>query len=191
MILFVDTETTGLDPRAGAKLVEIAALDGAGTVKIDTLLDPGVAIPDSASAIHGIRDADVAGKPRLEDLTWFADLLAQADRVVFYNAAFDTAFLPPGWLAPSKVHCAMMRFSAYRDSLGQGARWAKLDQAASWARHQWTGEAHRALADAAATKSVWEYLAREFPCLPGYPATIDGYAKAHADWRELDKRRRA
>lgn len=184
MILFVDTETTGLNPRDGAKLVEIAAVDQDGKTIVDTLLDPGVAIPATATAIHGIGDADVRGKPALTDLAWFGDMLWNAERVVFYNAQFDTGFLPKGWCEPGRTHCAMMRFSAWRLATGRGARWVKLIDAAREAGHEWTGQAHRAMADTLAARSVWQFLSKEFPCLPGYPATIDGYTAAHRAWRE-------
>ena len=60
-LVILDTETTGLyDP---ARIVDIAVTTAAGDVLLDTLVDPGVPIPPEATAVHGITDADVAGKP--------------------------------------------------------------------------------------------------------------------------------
>jgi len=63
----LDTETTGLDPRV-ARLVQLGAvrLRSAAVVtteRFDTLVAPGLPIPPTASAIHGISDADVAAAP--------------------------------------------------------------------------------------------------------------------------------
>ncbi len=183
MMLFADTETTGLRPSEGARLVEVAAVDEGGASRVDTLVDPGVPIPAKATEIHGIGDADVAGKAKLTDMPWIGELFGIAERVVFYNAEFDVQFFPAGWLVPSRTHCAMLRFSAWRQTNGQGSRWVRLADAAQIAGHVWTGAAHRAMADALAARSVWTFLSREFPCWPGFPATIEGYRAAHAEWK--------
>ena len=71
-----DLETTGTKPQAD-RIVEIGAVlfDGdqaAGTY--GTLIDPGVPIPADASAVNGITDEMVRGKPRIADvLSDFAD----------------------------------------------------------------------------------------------------------------------
>ena len=59
--LFLDTETTGLGP--ADQVVEIAVLDAEGAVVFHSLVKPTVPIPAEATAIHGIRDEDVAGAP--------------------------------------------------------------------------------------------------------------------------------
>ncbi len=69
--LFVfDTETTGVDP-ASDRVVELGACYFEGRKFVEerrNLVDPGVPIPEGASAIHGITDARVAGKPRFREL---------------------------------------------------------------------------------------------------------------------------
>jgi DNA polymerase-3 subunit epsilon len=94
-MVVVDTEATGLDP-ATARVVEVAALrltPGAQPAWFHTLVDPGVPIPAEASAVHGITDSDVRGKPRFAAVApalfrflYHGDLLA-------YNAAFDLLML--------------------------------------------------------------------------------------------------
>lgn len=64
-ILVVDTETTGVDPRAD-RIVELgAAYFQAGTRQRlhRMLVNPGVKIPLEASSVHGIRDEDVLAEP--------------------------------------------------------------------------------------------------------------------------------
>lgn len=71
VVLFVfDCETTGVDPRKD-RVVEIAAAyvhDWKPIAHFSQRVDPGVPIPEEASAIHGIWDKDVKGKQRFSEL---------------------------------------------------------------------------------------------------------------------------
>ena len=99
-IAVVDTETTGLYP-SHDRLVEIAVMllevDGATGQLVRTLdtyqelNDPGMPIPASATAIHGITDAMVKGC-RI-DAARVAGILAAADMVVAHNSGFDKGFV--------------------------------------------------------------------------------------------------
>lgn len=98
----VDTETTGTDP-AVDKVIELAVVvfeycHATGTVgrvlgSYGGLEDPGVPIPPSSTAIHGITDAMVLGK-RIDDAA-VAQLLDGVGIVIAHNAAFDRKFLEP------------------------------------------------------------------------------------------------
>jgi DNA polymerase-3 subunit epsilon len=91
-----DLETTGPDV-ARDRIVQIALVrvdpDGARSV-LESLVDPGMPIPPDATRVHGISDADVAGKPTLAEL---ADrILAQlegADLAGFNSVRFDAPLL--------------------------------------------------------------------------------------------------
>lgn len=89
-----DTETTGLG--IGDRLVEIAAVRFQGDrveAEWSSLVDPGCPIPPAASAIHGITDADVAGRPRAgEALLPFLQLIEGA-ALVAHHAPFDVRVL--------------------------------------------------------------------------------------------------
>ena len=156
MAIFLDTETTGFSPDAGAHVVEIAIVDERGRTLIDTLLDPRQEIPWQAQKIHGISDRMVRGKPTLQDvLPRIREIIAE-EEVVIYNAAFDTRFFPDRLRHARAVSCAMTRFAG-----SLGGPWRKLEVAARHVGHQWTGPAHRALADALACRSVWLWLESE------------------------------
>ena len=87
----LDTETTGLHP--AARIVEIAVTTASGTVLLNTLINPGEAIPPEATAIHGIDDAMVAGAPSFSDvLPRLTEALA-GRKVVIYNSEYDTSRL--------------------------------------------------------------------------------------------------
>ncbi len=64
----LDCETTGLEFKTD-RVIEVAAVrfrDGQILDQFETLIDPGMAIPPSSSAIHHIMDAMVAGKPSIK-----------------------------------------------------------------------------------------------------------------------------
>jgi DNA polymerase-3 subunit epsilon len=167
--LYLDTETTGLSCYNGDEVVELAVIDDAGEVLLESLVKPArcQAWPD-AQAIHGISPADVAGAPDLEQLVpQLQALLEEADTLVIYNAAFDLAFLPEVLqpLASSKALCAMQAFALHIgdwDERRESFRWYTLTEAARLAGHQWDGDTHRARADAMAARSVWQWL-RQMP----------------------------
>lgn len=94
-VAFIDVETTGRDPSI-ERIVEIGVVlgqEGQILSRTSWLIDPGRPIPKEISAIHGITDADVAGKPTFADLA--PEILAcLADAIpAAYNASFDRAFL--------------------------------------------------------------------------------------------------
>jgi len=155
--LYLDTETTGLSPDRGARLVEIAIVDSLGRTVFDSLINPGIRIPREAADIHGISDAMVRSKPRFEEVVPQLLKLVSGRELVIYNAAYDIQFFPNKLSNAQRIHCAMKSFS---QAIGQ-SRWVKLSDAAQRVGHVWEGAAHRALADAQACRSVWEWLERQ------------------------------
>ena len=94
-IAFIDTETTGRDSAAD-RLVEVGVVlghKGQVTERFSWLINPGRPIPKETSAIHGITDADVLGKPSFAEIA--GEIVATLrDRIpAAYNAAFDLGFL--------------------------------------------------------------------------------------------------
>lgn len=154
MALFLDTETTGLSPANGDSLVEVAIVDARGHPLLNTLVNPGRSIPWRATEVHGITNEMVRGQPSLAQLMPRIRQIVANETVVIYNSTFDTPFFPGQLQEARSIECAMRRFSG---AIG-AKRWQKLDTAAKHVGHRWTGTAHRALADALACRSVWEWL---------------------------------
>lgn len=154
MAIYLDTETTGLSPRQGASIVELAIVDERGETLINTLINPKKTIPWQATKVHGITDAMVQNKPSLQELMPEIIKIIQGKQIVIYNSTFDAPFFPGSLSQASRVDCAMRQFSQAIESRS----WKKLDFAASHVGHTWTGVAHRALADALACKSVWNWI---------------------------------
>ncbi|MEX2408283.1 MAG: 3'-5' exonuclease, partial [Rhodovibrionaceae bacterium] len=93
----LDTETTGLDAskdrlvQIGAVLVRGGEIDP--SAHFETLVNPGVAIPTSASAIHGIHDRDLVAAPGpAEALAALAEFVGER-AVIGYAIAFDLEIL--------------------------------------------------------------------------------------------------
>ncbi len=95
-VLF-DTETTGLDPATGDRVIEIAAIELINDLptgqKFHVLLNPDRDIPAETTRVHGISNADVEGKPRFADIAErFLSFIGEAP-LVAHNAPFDFAFI--------------------------------------------------------------------------------------------------
>lgn len=160
--LYLDTETTGLNPSFPNydRIVELAIVNGAGEVLMNTLVNPEQPIPARAADIHGINDAMVESAPTLADLWLDVRERVEGRHIVIYNAQFDRGFFPNGLRNAARISCAMLRFSeVFGERKGRhGYRWQRLALAAAHVGHEWTGEAHRALADTLACRSVWQWL---------------------------------
>ena len=161
-VLYLDTETTGISAQANA-IVEVAIVDDSGQALLNTLVNPGRPIPGDAAAIHGITDAMVRDAPALAELWPQIQELAASAHVVIYNADFDRKFFPDRLACASQISCAMLEFARHygeKDPYRGTYRWKNLEFAARHVRHRWTGAKHRALADALACRSVWQWIAQ-------------------------------
>lgn len=90
-----DLETTGFLPGVD-KIVEIGAVrvvNGEVESVFSTLVDPQRQIPASASAVNGITDQMVTGKPKIGELLEPLTKFCGDDILVAHNAAFDFQFL--------------------------------------------------------------------------------------------------
>ncbi|HOE36238.1 MAG: 3'-5' exonuclease [Kiritimatiellia bacterium] len=95
-LVFFDIEATGLNKRTD-RIVAIALVryEPSGTAqKISYLLNPGVPIPEDATAIHGITDADVEGAPTFADMAEILlDHFAGADLAGYNILGYDIQIL--------------------------------------------------------------------------------------------------
>ena len=95
--IVLDTETTGLDPQEGHRVVEIGAVELLNHMPTGRTyhqyIHPRRDMPADAFAVHGISAEFLADKPPFEAIAdAFLDFVGEA-RLVIHNAAFDMAFL--------------------------------------------------------------------------------------------------
>lgn len=95
--VLLDTETTGLEPEFGHRVIEIAAvelLNGLPTGhQFHTLVDPGRDVPADATRVHGLTEAHLRGKPSFEVIAAeFLAFLGESE-LIAHNAPFDHGFL--------------------------------------------------------------------------------------------------
>ena len=95
-VLF-DTETTGLDPLTGDRVIEVAALELLNDLPtgkhFHALIDPQRDIPADATRIHGISNGDLTGKPLFPAIARaLADFFGDS-KLIAHNAPFDFGFL--------------------------------------------------------------------------------------------------
>ncbi len=95
--LVLDTETTGLDPATGDRVIEIAAIEIVNLIPtgeaFHVLLDPERDVPPESTRIHGFTLEMLQGKPRfaavVDDFLGFLG----GDPIIAHNAPFDVGFL--------------------------------------------------------------------------------------------------
>lgn len=146
-IVMIDTETTGREPSTD-RVIELAIVRGRGGQVISRdawLINPGRPIPPDSTAVHGIKDSDVADKPSFADV--FEEILHALQGAIpsAYNASFDRGFLI------AEARRAGRRDDSDAPAIRDGVTW--LDPLI-WARHLFATAKSRKLTDVAQMLSV-------------------------------------
>jgi len=160
-----DTETTGLAPRGGDEIVQIAgvrvinrrALTGEA---FDTLVDPGGPIPQASTKVHGINDAMVQGAPNIAEAGRRFHSYCEDAVLVAHNAPFDMTFLrlkenQIGRVFDQPTLCTVLLSAALFDHTGQHTLDALAERfgVSIPPEHR-----HTALGDALATADVFLHM---------------------------------
>ncbi len=91
------TETTGLDPRNGHRLIEIGAVEIVNSAptgqEFHRYLDPQRDMPAEAFRVHGLSKEFLCGKPLFKDVVDEFFAFIGGNRLVIHNAPFDLLFL--------------------------------------------------------------------------------------------------
>lgn len=95
--IILDTETTGLEPAQGHRIIELAGVEVLSRRMTGNhfhrYLNPGRKSDDAARQIHGIEDDFLLDKPKFGEIAKeFVDYIAGAELII-HNAPFDLAFL--------------------------------------------------------------------------------------------------
>jgi len=161
----VDVETTGLDPDSD-RIVSIAALkadfsklkpnDEANIQFFQARLNPQIPIPDAASNIHGITDADVHDEESFSDIAQSLHDFIGDLPIIGHNIQFDKRFLSAEFkragmksLYRKRSYCTMKRLRDHYRMIGENVRNPKLEDAAELFKiESRKGKLHDAMEDA-------------------------------------------
>ena len=95
--VILDTETTGLDPKEGHRIIEIGCLEMIDRCLTGQYLhfyiNPGRSIEHDAIVIHGITESFLADKPSFKDIADELITFIKGSELIIHNALFDVAFL--------------------------------------------------------------------------------------------------
>jgi DNA polymerase-3 subunit epsilon len=95
--IILDTETTGLDPNQGHRIIEVAAVEMVNRRltgnHLHRYVNPDRDIDAGAMQVHGITPEFLQDKPRFADIAQeFVDFIQGAELII-HNAPFDVGFL--------------------------------------------------------------------------------------------------
>ncbi|MGC6516951.1 MAG: DNA polymerase III subunit epsilon [Candidatus Puniceispirillaceae bacterium] len=95
--IVLDTETTGLSPEEGHRIIEIGALELINHMptgnKLHLYIQPQRDIEEAAEKVHGISSAFLADKPVFSEIAdQFLEFIKD-DKMIIHNAAFDMGFI--------------------------------------------------------------------------------------------------
>ncbi len=165
----LDVETTGLDSGRGDRVIEVGVVlfsfDSEGALREESswgsLIDPGIPIPASSTAVHGLTDLDIWGAPSFRSIADELAALLSGRVFVAHNAPFDAGFIgaeysrigrasPLGEMADTLplLRLAVPNLMSY--SLGKAAFILGME----------TGTSHRALDDAKTCMRLFTHSAR-------------------------------
>ena len=95
--IFLDTETTGLDPNQGHRVIEIAAVEMSNRQltknHYHTYLNPRRDIDQAAQDVHGITSDFLKDKPLFKDIASEFLNFIKGSEIIIHNAPFDIGFL--------------------------------------------------------------------------------------------------
>ena len=95
--IIFDTETTGLSPATGDRMVEIGCVEMIDRVETGrtyhAYFNPERAMPSEAESVHGLSDIFLSDKPRFHEKVEELLEFIGSDKLVAHNASFDFGFL--------------------------------------------------------------------------------------------------
>jgi len=190
--IILDTETTGLDPSSGDRIVEIGCIETLNHMPTGEVfhcyVDPERDMPEGAFAVHGLSSEFLSDKPKFAEIAdSFLEFVGD-DPLVIHNASFDLGFLNAEMArlgmetinrsrAVDTVALARRRYPGAQVSLDALCRRFEIDLSRR--------EKHGALLDAELLAEVYLYLmgGRQ----PGLDLNVDAAAAEAGDATAVDR----
>ena len=129
--IVLDTETTGLEPQQGHRVIEIGAVEMVDRKltghHFHKYVNPERAIDDGAFDVHGLSKDFLADKPRFAEIVDELVTFVAGSEVIIHNASFDVSFLD-------------YEFSLLDSSPGVMADLCQITDSLAVARHKHPGQ---------------------------------------------------
>ena len=165
--VYLDTETTGIDP--SAEIIEISIVDHDESILVDTLVKPRGKIDLGDQRVHGITEGMLADAPGWEAVWPQVQAALEGRYVGIFNLDFDLRMMQQShqcnwmqWQQPQvDFFCIMKLYAKYYgqwNSKHRNYRWQSLDNA----RHQCSLDlpnSHRAKDDTLLTRAILHHMA--------------------------------
>ncbi len=124
--IILDTETTGLEPKLGHRIIEIGCVEVIGRRltgrHYHQYLQPDREIDDGAIEVHGITNEFLIDKPRFSDVAEdFIEFIKGAELVI-HNAPFDVGFINHEFRLLSRTHDLVDEFCGILDTLAMARK---------------------------------------------------------------------
>jgi DNA polymerase-3 subunit epsilon len=174
--IVLDTETTGLEPEQGHRIIEIGCVEMVNRrlsgrhfhqyVRPDRQIDP------AAFAVHGISDEALVDKPPFVDVAEAFLAFVEGAELIIHNAPFDVGFLNHeltrvgGGQSPLEAYCSVLDTLALARELHPGQRNSLDALCKRYGVDNSERDLHGALLDA-------EILAEVYLAMTGGQATLD------------------
>ncbi len=187
-----DLETTGIDVEKD-RVIQIAVIrvepDGSRRT-YETLVNPERPIPPEATKVHGIKDADVAGKPTFSQIRLeLEEYLAGADLAGYNSIRFDTPLLQNElrWAGSDFDLHGVKQVDAMKIFHAMEPR--NLEAALRFYCNEELVNAHSALADTEATLSILDAQVGHYDDLPDDVETLHKFCNPD-EGRFVDRTRK-
>jgi DNA polymerase III subunit epsilon len=119
--LVLDTETTGLDPMQGHRVIEIGCIELINRRQTDrrfhVYLKPDRDIDSEATRIHGITSEFLKTQPRFTDIADEFFTFIQGAKLIIHNAPFDLGFLNYEFQLCGRSHIILEKLCTVEDTL--------------------------------------------------------------------------
>ncbi len=95
--ILLDTETTGLDPLTGDRVLEVAAIELVNLLPtgrhFHSLVNPERDVPAESTRIHGFTNEHLRDKPKFAEIVEELEAFLADSAIIAHNAPFDFGFL--------------------------------------------------------------------------------------------------
>ncbi|WP_432746035.1 DNA polymerase III subunit epsilon [Methylobacter sp. G7] len=130
-LVVLDTETTGLNPQEGHRIIEIGCVELVNRrltgKRFHTYINPERIIDDGAIEVHGITNQFLEDKPSFADIVKDFIAFIQGAELVIHNAPFDVGFIN-------------YEFSRLNNQAGTVADYSKVFDTLTYARKKHPGQ---------------------------------------------------